>query len=76
MSAGYEEILASLEHIKIFSSSFATQTEETAHSTEEQVKVMESLELMSVDLQKVSHSLNEIVDRFEKSYTSVNRFTI
>ncbi len=65
MSAGSEEILASLEHSKAFSSSAATQTTEVVNSTEEQVKVIESLETMSVDLQKVSHSLNEIIDRFE-----------
>lgn len=65
MSAGAEEILASLEHMKMFASSAATQTVEVANSTEEQQLSMDSLEVMSVDLQKVAHSLNEVIDRFE-----------
>lgn len=65
MSAGSEEILAALEHVKGFASDTAAQTVEVASSTEEQTKAMGSLEEMSRDLQKVAHSLNDLIDRFE-----------
>lgn len=65
LSAGSEEILASMEHIRSFASSAATQTIEVANSTQEQIVSMDSLEIMSVDLQKVAHSLNKVIDRFE-----------
>ncbi|WP_313894245.1 methyl-accepting chemotaxis protein [Psychrobacillus sp.] len=65
MSAGSEEILAAFENIKGFASDAATQTVEVASSTEDQTKAMGSLEKMSNDLQKVAHSLNDLIERFE-----------
>ena len=65
MSAGSEEILAAFETIKGFSKTAADQTVEVASSTEDQTKAMDSLEKMSVDLQKVAHSLSALIDGFE-----------
>ncbi|WP_318614842.1 methyl-accepting chemotaxis protein [Sporosarcina sp. YIM B06819] len=65
LSAGSEEILAAVETIKGFVSNTASQTLEVAGSTEDQTKAMGTLEVMSGDLQKVAHSLNALIDRFE-----------
>ncbi|WP_391119664.1 methyl-accepting chemotaxis protein [Psychrobacillus sp. L3] len=65
MSAGSEEILAAFENIKGFASDAAIQTVEVASSTEEQTNAMGSLEKMSDELQKVAHSLSELIDKFE-----------
>ena len=65
MSAGSEEILAAFENIKGFASDATNQTLEVASSTEDQTIAMGSLEEMSGDLQKVAHSLSELIHRFK-----------
>lgn len=65
MSAGSEEILAAFEDIKGFARNTAIQTVEVAGSTEEQTNAMGTLEKMSGDLQEVSRSLSELIEKFE-----------
>nr|WP_100402855.1 methyl-accepting chemotaxis protein [Bacillus sp. FJAT-42315] len=65
MSAGSEEILASLEQVTDYANKSRNKTIEVAASTEQQIKAMESLAKMSTELQEISKSLTEIIERFE-----------
>lgn len=65
MSAGSEEILASLEQVTDYANKSRNKTIEVAASTEQQIKAMESLAKMSTELQDISKSLTEIIERFE-----------